>query len=95
MSHSVTLWTVAHQVPLFMGFSRQEYWSGLPFSPPGDLLDPGIEPASPVSLALQGDSLPTEPPGKPSSLRVTCKSQRALPSLNLRKEVLKPADRMG
>ena len=44
-----------------MGFPRQEYWSGLPFSPPGDLPDPGIEPGSP---ALQEDSLPSEPPGK-------------------------------
>ena len=45
-----------------MGFSRQEYWSGLPFPFPGDLLDPGIKPVSP---ALQADSLPSEPPGKP------------------------------
>ena len=52
--------TVAHQAPLSMGFSRQEYWSGLPFRPPGDLPDPGIQPASP---ALQADSLPSEPPG--------------------------------
>ena len=51
-------WTVARQVPLSMGFSRQEYWSGLPFPPPGDLTDPGIKPGSP---ALQADSLPTEP----------------------------------
>ena len=43
-----TPWTVAHQAPLSMGFSRQEYWSGLPFPPPGDLPHPGIEPASPV-----------------------------------------------
>ena len=48
-----------------MGFSRQEYWSGLPYPPPGDLPDPGIKPASPVSPALQADSLPAEPPGKP------------------------------
>ena len=54
MSDSVTPWTVA---PLSMGFSRQEYWSGLPSPPPGDLRDPGIEPGSP---ALQADSLPTE-----------------------------------
>ena len=53
-----TLWTVARQVPLSMGFSRQEYWSGLPFLPPGDLPDPGIEPLSPASPALQTDSLP-------------------------------------
>jgi len=45
-----------------MGFSRQKYWSRLPFPPPGDLLDPGITPGSP---ALQMDSLPYEPPGKP------------------------------
>ena len=44
----VTLWTVARQVPLSKGFSRQEYWSGLPCPPPGDLPDPGIEPESPT-----------------------------------------------
>ena len=55
--------TVAHQAPLFMGFPRQEYWSGLPFPSPGSLPDPGIEPGS---LALQSDSLLTEPPGKPT-----------------------------
>ena len=54
MSDSVTLWTVACQAPLSMGFSRQEYWSGLPFLSPGDLPDPGIEPASLMSLALAG-----------------------------------------
>ena len=59
----VRLWTVAHQAPLLVGFSRQEYWSGLPCPPPGDLPKPGIEPGSPV---LQEDSLPTELPGKPS-----------------------------
>ena len=53
----VTLWTVAHQAPLSMGFSRQEYWSGLPFPPPGDLPDPGIEPMIPAAPALQVDSL--------------------------------------
>ena len=51
-----TPWTVARQIPLSMEFSRQEYWSGLPFPSPGDLPDPGIEPRSP---ALQADSLPT------------------------------------
>ena len=55
--------TVAHQAPLSMGFSRQEYWSGLPFPSPGDLPDPAIEPKSP---ALQADSLPAESPGKPN-----------------------------
>ena len=52
-----TLWTLAHQSPLCMGFSRQEYWSGLPGPPLGDLPDPGVEPASPVAPALQADSL--------------------------------------
>ena len=50
----VVLWTIAYQASLFMGFSRQEYWSGLPCPPPGDLPDPGIEPAPPVSPALAG-----------------------------------------
>ena len=58
----VTPWTVAHEAPLSMGFPRQEYWSGLPFPPPEDLLNPGIEPGSP---ALQADSLPLSHPGKP------------------------------
>ena len=53
----VTLWTVAHQAPLFMGFPRQEYWSGWPFPPPGDLQDPGIELTPPASSALAADSL--------------------------------------
>ena len=44
----MTLWTVARQAPLSMGFSRQEYWSGLPYPPPGDLPNPGIEPESPA-----------------------------------------------
>ena len=57
-----TLWTGARQAPLSMGFSRQEYWSGLPFPSPGDLPNPGIEPGSP---ALQADALSSEPPGKP------------------------------
>ena len=50
--------TLAFQAPLSVGFSRKEYWSGLSHPPPGDLLDPGIEPASPASPALQADSLP-------------------------------------
>ena len=57
----VTLWTVAHQTPVSMGFSLQEYWSELPFPPPRDLPDSGIEPTSPVSPTLQVDSLPAEP----------------------------------
>ena len=55
----VTRWTVAHQAPLSVGFSRQEYWSGLPCPPPGDLPNPGVEPMSPVSLALAGGSFTT------------------------------------
>ena len=55
-------WTVGHQAPPSMGFSRQEYQSGLLFPSPGDLPHPGIEPGSP---ALQVNSLPTESPGKP------------------------------
>ena len=55
-------WTVAHQAPLSMEFSRQEYWSGLPFPSPGVLPHSGIEPAS---LALAGGFFTTEPPGKP------------------------------
>ena len=57
-----TPWTVALQAPPSMGFSRQEYWSGLPFPSPGDLPKPGIEPRSP---AFQADALTSEPPGKP------------------------------
>ena len=53
-----TPWTVAHQAPLSVGFSRQDYWSGLPFPPPGDLPDPGIEPVSPAFLHQQVASLP-------------------------------------
>ena len=68
LSHQVmsdsfaTLQTVAHQAPLSMGFFRQEHWSWLPFPPPGDLLDPGVELASP---ALANRFFTTEPPGKP------------------------------
>ena len=58
----MTPWTAAQQAPQSMGFSRQEYWSGLPFPSPGDLPNPGIEPGSP---ALGADALTSEPPGKP------------------------------
>ena len=58
----VTPWAIAYQASPSVEFSRQEYWSGLPFPSPGDLPDPGIEPESP---ALQADSLLSEPPGKP------------------------------
>ena len=62
---SVTLWAVACHVPLSMGFSRQEYLSGLPCFPPWDLPDPGIKPASLMSPALAGGFLPLAPCGKP------------------------------
>ena len=61
----VTPWTVAHQAPLSMGFPRQEYWSGLPFSSPGTLPDPGIEPTSLVSPALAGRFFTINPTAKP------------------------------
>ena len=59
----MTPWVVAYQAAPSMGFSRQEYWSELPFFSSGDLPDPGIEPRSPT---LQADALPSEPPGKPT-----------------------------
>ena len=74
-SHSVVSdslwppWTVAHQAPQSMGFSRQEYWSGLPFPSPGDLPDPGTEPRSPT---LRTDALLSEPPGKPKLCLIYC-----------------------
>ena len=58
-----TPWTIAYQTSLTMGFSRQEYWSGLPFPSPGDLPDPGIKPRFPT---FQADTLPSKPPEKPS-----------------------------
>ena len=61
VSNSATPWTVAHQAPLSMEFTRQEYWSGLPFLSPEDLPNPGIKPGS---STLQADSLPSEPPRK-------------------------------
>ena len=61
----MTTWAVTHQAPLSMGFSRQEYWSGLPFPSPGDLSDPGIKSVSLASRALAGRLFTNEPPGKP------------------------------
>ena len=58
-----TLWSIAHEAPLSMGFPRQEFWSGLPFPSPGDLPNPGVEPVSP---ALAGGFFTTKPPGKPT-----------------------------
>ena len=61
-------WTIACQAPLFMGFPRQEYWSGLSLSSPGDLPDPEIEPMSVAPSALAGRFFTTEPPGKPREI---------------------------
>ena len=66
----VILWTVACQAPLYMGFSRQKYWSGLPCPPPGDVPDPGIKPESPTSPALAG------------SFSITSTTWETLPSLS-------------
>ena len=76
MSDSETPWTVAYQAPSSMGFSRQEYWSGLPFPSPGDLPEPGIEPWSP---AFQADALTSEPPGKSRSTRAEAKTLKLWP----------------
>ena len=65
---------MAHQPPLSMGFNRLEYWSGLPFPPPGDSPDPGIDTAFPVSPALAGRFCTTKPPGKPVVLAVVVQS---------------------
>ena len=65
LSHVQLFATPAHQAPLSMEFSRQEWWNGLPFPTPGGLPDPGIEPDSPASLVLSGRFFTSEPPGKP------------------------------
>ena len=70
----MTPWTVARQASLSTGFSRQEYWSGLPCPPPGGLPHPGIESMSLMSFALAGGFLTTEPPGKPYSGVRLCKA---------------------
>ena len=75
---SATPWTVAYQAPLSMGFSRQEYWSGLPFSSPGDLPDPRIEPISP---GLVGGFFTTEPSGKSQRDREKSQIQKASKAL--------------
>ena len=70
-----TPWTIAHQALPSMGFSRQEYWSGLPFPSPGDLPDPGIKPKSP---ALEADALTSESPGKPSAMKSESESRSVM-----------------
>ena len=72
----MTPWTVARQAPLSMGFSRQEYWSGLTFPLPGDLPDPETEPGSP---ALQADSLPAEPQMRSDQISHSVVSDSATP----------------
>ena len=71
MDNSAIPWTVAYQAPLSMEFSRQDYWSGLPFLSPGDLPNPGNELGSPAS---QADSLPSEPPRKPIETELEAKA---------------------
>ena len=71
----MTPWTVARQAPLSGGFSRQEYWSGLPFPPPGDLPDPRIEPESPI---LAADSLLLSHQGSAESVSSRCEKQMVL-----------------
>ena len=72
------LWTVACQAPLFLEFSKQEYWSGLPFPTPGYLPDQGIEHASPVSPALAGGFFTTEPSGKPTHFQSPLKANSCI-----------------
>ena len=74
----VSPWTRAHQAPLSVEFSRQEYWSGLPFPSPGNLPDPGIKPTSLAPPALQVDSLPSDPPGKSQTSYAFSKSATLL-----------------
>ena len=74
-------WTVAHQTLLSMGFSRQEYWSGLPFPSPGDLPYPGIEPRSPT---LQADTLTSVPPGKPLNTKIQSLRKPLIETQNFR-----------
>ena len=74
-------WTVAHKAPPSMGFSRQEYWSGLPFLSPGDLPDPGIEPRS---STLQADALTSAPPGKPLNTRIQSLRKPPIATQNFR-----------
>ena len=69
-------WTVAHQAPLSMECSRQEYWSTLPFPPPGDLLNPGIQPTAPTPPALQVDSLLLNHQGSPKLLGAVTKAMK-------------------
>ena len=82
----VTTWTVAYQAPQSVEFSRQEYWSGLPFPSPGDLPNPGTEPRS---LTLQADALPSEPPGNPKR-SARCVGQESNPGQLLGRQLCSP-----
>ena len=86
------LWTIVHQSPLPMGFSRQKYWNGLPCPLPGDLPHPGIKPESLMSPALAGGFLPLVPPGKPNSnlmeLNLSGKVQVSGIQLRIRKALI-------
>ena len=82
-----TPWTIAHQAPPSMEFSRQEYWSGMPFPSPGDLPNLGIEPGSP---ALQADALPSELPGK-YQIQNICSSHWLFPCNSLLVSLMNPA----
>ena len=82
MSNFATLWSVACQASLSMGFSRQEYWNGLPWPPPGDLSDPGIKHVSLMSPHWQMGSVPPVPPGKPLKIGMG-KILRAMEEKNL------------
>ena len=88
VSCSVTPWIVARQAPVSIGFSRQEYWSGLPFTYPEDLPNPSIKPRSPE---LQADSLPAETQGKPKSTGVSSISllQGIFPTQGLNLDLLR------
>ena len=75
------IWTVTPQVPLFIGFSRQEYWSELPFPSPGDLLDPGSNPCLFYLLHWQASSLPLVPPGKPLGSSIFIENWYLIPNV--------------
>ena len=83
-----TPWTAAHQALLSIEFSRQEYWSGLPFPTPGNLPDPGIKNASLVSTALAGGFFTTEPPGKPLPLRLLGDKEKMTKMGTIRKALI-------
>ena len=88
-------WTLAHQAPLSVEFSRQEYWSGLPFPPPRDLPDPGIEPVSPASPAVAGRFFTLEPPEKPNCSYVDPISRSGVNFISVESRLLCPPSLPG